>query len=54
LTFITGFFGQNFAWLVQRVDTAVAFWGLGVGSLLLSCAILFRVLSAGVTGCSRL
>ena len=41
LTFITGFFGQNFAWLVQRVDTAVAFWGLGVGSLLLSCAILF-------------
>src|SRR5215212_10204686 len=28
-------------WLVQRVDTAVAFWGIGMGSLIVSCAILF-------------
>jgi magnesium transporter len=41
LTFITGFFGQNFAWLVQGVNSAAAFWGLGMGSLLVSCAILF-------------
>ena len=41
LTFVTGFFGQNFGWLVQRIDTPLAFWGLGIGSLLLSCAILF-------------
>jgi magnesium transporter len=41
LTFITGFFGQNFGWLVQRVNSAVAFWGLGIGSVLVSCAILF-------------
>jgi magnesium transporter len=41
LSFVTGFFGQNFGWLVQRVNTFAAFWGLGVGSLVVSCAILF-------------
>jgi magnesium transporter len=41
LTFVTGFFGQNFGWLVQRIDTFAAFWGLGVGALLVSCVILF-------------
>jgi magnesium transporter len=41
LSFVVGFFGMNFGWMVQRVDTAAGFWGLGVGSLVLSCAILF-------------
>lgn len=31
LTFITGFFGQNFGWMVGHVDSAEAFWGLGIG-----------------------
>ena len=31
LTFITGFFGQNFGWLVDNVDSQAAFWGFGIG-----------------------
>jgi magnesium transporter len=40
LTFVTGFFGQNFGWLVQRVDTLAAFLGFGVGGLVLCCIAL--------------
>ena len=29
LTFITGFFGMNFGWMVERIDTQIAFWLLG-------------------------
>jgi magnesium transporter len=36
LSFVVGFFGQNFAWLVRNIDSAAAFWGLGIGSLVLS------------------
>lgn len=31
LTFLTGFFGMNFGWLVGRIDTEAAFLILGVG-----------------------
>ncbi|MFZ0158063.1 MAG: CorA family divalent cation transporter [Kineosporiaceae bacterium] len=34
LTFVTGFFGQNFGWLVDHVSTLTAFLLLGVGGLL--------------------
>jgi magnesium transporter len=40
LTFITGFFGQNFRWLVDEIDSAVAFWAAGIGSLFASCLLL--------------
>lgn len=44
LTFITGFFGMNFGWMVGEVDSAAAFWLLGVGSmLLLLIALVFRL-----------
>jgi magnesium transporter len=36
LSFLVGFFGQNFRWLVVNIDSAAAFWVLGVGSLLVS------------------
>jgi magnesium transporter len=31
LTFITGFFGQNFGWLVRNVTGWPAFLGFGIG-----------------------
>ncbi len=40
LTFVTGFFGQNFRWLVEEIDTATAFWAVGIGSLFASCLLL--------------
>ena len=36
LSFVVGFFGQNFRWLVTNIDSAAAFWALGVGGLVLS------------------
>jgi magnesium transporter len=30
LAFITGFFGMNFAWLTDHIDSPAAFWVLGV------------------------
>lgn len=36
LSFIVGFFGQNFKWMVVNVGSAADFWLLGVGTLVLS------------------
>ncbi|WP_187369437.1 magnesium transporter CorA family protein [Baekduia soli] len=41
LTFVTGFFGQNFGALVRHIDSAAAFWGYGVGSMVLGALILW-------------
>jgi magnesium transporter len=48
LTFITGFFGQNFGWMVDHVDTATAFVVLGIGGLLVPLAALILWLRRGV------
>ena len=36
LSFIVGFFGQNFKWMVVNIDSPAAFFALGIGSLVLS------------------
>jgi magnesium transporter len=40
LSFVVGFFGQNFKWLVVNIQSSAAFWGLGIGSLVLSVVAL--------------
>jgi magnesium transporter len=41
LTFITGFFGQNFAWLVRHISSYGAFIVYGLGGLMVPLALLF-------------
>jgi magnesium transporter len=39
LTFLTGFFGMNFAWMIERIDTLAAFLVLGIGGPILATAL---------------
>ena len=41
LTFVTGFFGQNFGYLVRHVNTFWDFLAFGIGGLVLPCVVLF-------------
>ena len=41
LTFVTGFFGQNFGWLVGHLDGFAAFAVYGIGGLVVPLALLF-------------
>ena len=41
LTFVTGFFGQNFGWLVRHIDGPAMFIVYGLGGLVLPLALLF-------------
>jgi magnesium transporter len=43
LTFITGFFGMNFGWMVGRINTQLAFWLLGIGCLVVGVALIWRL-----------
>ena len=43
LSFITGFFGMNFAWLVTKgIHSTWSFFVLGIGSMLATCVFLLR------------
>ena len=41
LTFLTGFFGQNFGWMVRHIGSDTAFFALGVGGLVVACIALY-------------
>jgi magnesium transporter len=41
LTFVTGFFGQNFGWLVRHIDSWIAFIVYGIGGLAVPLVLLF-------------
>jgi magnesium transporter len=47
LTFLTGFFGQNFAWMEAHVDSLAWFMLLGLGGQLLALLVLFLWLRRG-------
>jgi magnesium transporter len=40
LSFVVGFFGQNFGWMVRNINSAADFWLIGGGSMVLSVVIL--------------
>ena len=47
LTFVTGFFGQNFAWLIGRIHGLAAFLIYGIGGLAAPLILLFLWLRMG-------
>ncbi len=44
LTFLTGFFGMNFGWMVERIDTEAAFLLLGVGGSAVAAALIWMAI----------
>jgi len=47
LSFIVGFFGQNFGWMVRNINTAAEFWLIGGGSMVVSLVVLVIWLRRG-------
>jgi magnesium transporter len=51
LTFATGFFGMNFGWMVDHIDSAAAFFLLGFGSMVVTIGLAAGLLvRAGYLG----
>jgi magnesium transporter len=44
LTFLTGFFGMNFGWMVGRIDTEVAFLTLGIGGSFVAAILIYMAI----------
>ena len=42
LTFLTGFFGMNFGWMVDQIDSAIAFWLLAFVMPILTGVLIWR------------
>jgi magnesium transporter len=47
LTSITGFFGVNFGWMVDRLAGPFPFWLLGIGTLVAGVAAIWRLIVRG-------
>jgi magnesium transporter len=47
LTFATGFFGMNFGWLVNHIDSAESFLVLGVGGMIMPLVVAAVLLLRG-------
>jgi magnesium transporter len=43
LSFLTGFFGQNFGWLVSHIGSTPAFFGIGIGTEVVAVVILLTL-----------
>jgi magnesium transporter len=47
LTFLTGFFGMNFGWMVDQIGSPAAFWLLGVGLMTGPLILVLALLRGG-------
>ena len=47
LTFITGFFGMNFSWMIGQIDTPLAFVLLGIGAPVAGVALTWMLVRRG-------
>jgi magnesium transporter len=43
LTFVTGFFGMNFGWMIDHIDSPIAFWLLGIVIPIVTAAAAWRL-----------
>jgi magnesium transporter len=50
LTVVTGFFGQNFGWMIERMKGLAAFLILGVGVFAASGLLIYLWIRARLTG----
>ena len=53
LTFVTGFFGMNFGWMVDHIDSPIAFWVLGIAVPVATAALSWRLLVRRFSGRRR-
>jgi Mg2+ and Co2+ transporter CorA len=43
LTFVTRFFGMNFGWMIDHIDSPIAFWLRGIAIPIATAALSWRL-----------